>query len=70
MCINSQQQLQILPNAGGQVGVCASALNLAMDQFQINLRLRMAPFIVQGGHESGQFRYVKERGGDQYLSEM
>lgn len=68
MPITSQQLLKILPNAGKQAGVFASALNLAMEQFQINTRLRMAAFIAQVGHESGQFRYVKELGGDQYLS--
>ena len=68
MPITAQQLLQILPNAGKQAGVFASALNLAMERFQINTRLRMAAFIAQVGHESGQFRYVKELGGDQYLS--
>ncbi len=63
MPITAQQLLQILPNAGKQAGVFASALNLAMDRFQINTRLRMAAFIAQG-----QFRYVRELGGDQYLS--
>jgi len=68
MPITAQQLLQILPSAGKQAGVFASALNLAMDRYQINTRLRMAAFIAQVGHESGQFRYVKELGGDQYLS--
>lgn len=68
MPITAQQLLQILPSAGKQAGVFASALSLAMDRFQINTRLRMAAFIAQVGHESGQFRYVKELGGDQYLS--
>lgn len=68
MPITSQQLLQILPNAGKQAGVFASALSLAMDKYQINTRLRMAAFIAQVGHESGQFRYVRELGGDQYLS--
>ncbi|KJZ41308.1 glycoside hydrolase family 19 protein [Pseudomonas fluorescens] len=68
MPITAQQLLQILPKAGRQAGVFASALNLAMDRFQINTRLRMAAFIAQVGHESGQFQYVKELGGDQYLS--
>ncbi|WP_448693613.1 glycoside hydrolase family 19 protein [Pseudomonas rhizophila] len=68
MPITAQQLLQILPNAGKQAGVFASALNLAMDRYQINTRLRMAAFIAQVGHESGQFRYVRELGGDQYLS--
>ena len=68
MPITAQQLLQILPSAGKQAGVFASALTLAMDKYQINTRLRMAAFIAQVGHESGQFRYVKELGGDQYLS--
>jgi len=68
MPITSAQLLQVLPNAGKQAGVFASALGLAMDQFKINTRLRMAAFIAQVGHESGQFRYVRELGGDQYLS--
>jgi putative chitinase len=68
MPITAQQLLQILPNAGKQAGVFASALSLAMDRYQINNRLRMAAFIAQVGHESGQFRYVRELGGDQYLS--
>ncbi|WDH37433.1 glycoside hydrolase family 19 protein [Pseudomonas chlororaphis] len=68
MSITQKQLLQILPNAGKQAGVFASALNLAMDRFQINTRLRMAAFIAQIGHESSQFRYVRELGGDQYLS--
>ncbi|WP_085716622.1 glycoside hydrolase family 19 protein [Pseudomonas sp. B28(2017)] len=59
MPITPQQLLQILPSAGKQAGVFASALNLAMDRFQINTRLRMAAFIAQVGHESGQFRYVR-----------
>ena len=68
MPITSQQLLQILPNAGKQAGVFASALSLAMNKYQINTRLRMAAFIAQVGYESGQFRYVRELGGDQYLS--
>jgi putative chitinase len=68
MPITPQQLLNTLPNAGPVAGFFASALNLAMDRYQINTRLRMAAFIAQVGHESGQFRYVKELGGDQYLS--
>jgi putative chitinase len=68
MPITSKQLLQILPNAGKQAGVFASALSLAMDKYQINTPKRMAAFVAQVGHESGQFRYVKELGGDQYLS--
>lgn len=68
MPITAQQLLQILPGSGKQADLFASALSLAMDRYQINTRLRMAAFIAQVGHESGQFRYVRELGGDQYLS--
>lgn len=68
MPITKEQLLRILPKAGAQAGVFASALNLAMERYQINTPLRMAAFVAQVGHESGQFRYVRELGGDQYLS--
>lgn len=42
MPITEQQLLQILPGAGKQAGVFASALTLAMEKYQINTRLRMA----------------------------
>ena len=68
MSITEKQLLMILPNTGKHAGVFSSALNLAMDRYQINTPRRMAAFIAQVGHESGQFRYVRELGGDQYLS--
>ena len=68
MSITAQQLLLILPNAGKQAGVFASALNLVMDRYQINTRLRMSAFIAQVGHDSGQFRYVRELRDDQNLS--
>ena len=39
-----------------------------MVRFQIVGTKRIAAFITQIGHESGQFRYVRELGNDQYLS--
>jgi putative chitinase len=60
MPITAQQLLQILPSAGKQAGVFAYALSLAMDKYQINTPQRMAAFIAQVGHESGQLRYVRE----------
>ena len=64
----TQQLLQILPNAGQSAGVFVSALNTAMNHYQIVGLKRVAAFIAQVGHESGQFRYVRELGNDQYLS--
>ncbi|MBD9613940.1 MULTISPECIES: glycoside hydrolase family 19 protein [unclassified Pseudomonas] len=62
------QLQQILPNARSQAGVFISALNSAMDGHDINTPKRSAAFLAQVGHESGQLHYVRELGGDQYLS--
>ena len=68
MSITQQQLQQILPNAGQTAGVFVPVLNTAMVRFQIIGTKRAAAFIAQIGHESGQFRYVRELGSDQYLS--
>ena len=60
MPITEQQLLKILPNAGRQAGVFVSVLNAAMGNYGIVTPLRMAAFIAQVGHESGQLRYVRE----------
>ncbi|NVZ45539.1 glycoside hydrolase family 19 protein [Pseudomonas tolaasii] len=60
MPITEQQLLQILPNAGRQAGVFVSALNEAMNRYAIVGPLRVAAFIAQTGHESGQLRWVRE----------
>ena len=60
MPITTQQLLQILPKAGPSAGVFVSALNTAMNHYQIVGLNRVAAFIAQIGHESGQLRYVRE----------
>ena len=60
MPITEQQLLQILPNAGRQAGVFVPVLNTAMGKYAIVTRLRVAAFIAQVGHESGQLRFVRE----------
>ena len=60
MTITPQQLLQILPNAGQVSGVFAPVLNTAMNRYQIVGAKRVAAFIAQIGHESGQLKYVKE----------
>ncbi len=65
----TQQQLQIvMPNARSQAGVFISALNCAMTHRNINTAKRIAAFLAQVGHESGQLQYVRELGNNQYLS--
>lgn len=68
MAITEKQLLQILPLAGRTAGVFIPGLNATMGKYGIVTRLRMAAFIAQIGHESGQLRYVRELGGDQYLA--
>ena len=68
MPITQQQLLQILPNAGSQAGVFVPVLNTAMNRYAIVGSLRAAAFIAQVGHESGELRYVRELGGEHYLS--
>ena len=60
MSITRQQLLQILPNAGPVAGVFVPVLNAAMVHYQIIGPKRVAAFIAQIGHESGQLKYVKE----------
>ena len=60
MPITVQQLLQILPNAGQVAGVLVPVLNTAMSRYQIIGSKRVAAFIAQIGHESGQLKYVKE----------
>ena len=60
MPITEQQLLQILPNAGRQAGVFVPVLNVAMSRYAIVTPQRIAAFIAQVGHESGQLRFVRE----------
>lgn len=65
----TQQQLQsVMPNARSQAGVFISFLDTAMAHHNINTPKRVAAFLAQVGHESGQLLYVRELGSDQYLS--
>ncbi|MGB9088924.1 MAG: glycoside hydrolase family 19 protein [Pseudomonas farsensis] len=68
MTVTLRQLQHILPNAGAQAGVFLSVLNVAMVKWGIVTPLRKRAFLAQVGHESGQLRYVRELGGDQYLA--
>lgn len=67
MQISAEQLQQIFPDAGARAGVFAPHLNAAMARFQITTPRRVAAFLAQIGHESGQLRYTRELGSDQYL---
>jgi putative chitinase len=68
MPLTSAQLQHIFPDARSQAGVFISALNTAMTHRNINTPKRIAAFLAQVGHESGQFQYVRELGNNQYLS--
>ncbi len=63
-----EQLQQIFPNARSLAGVFICALNEAMLNRKIDTPKRAAAFLAQVGHESGELRYVRELGSDQYLS--
>lgn len=63
------EQLQhVFPHARALAGVFLCVLNAAMLNRQIDTPKRAAAFLAQIGHESGELRYVRELGSDQYLS--
>lgn len=60
MPITKEQLSKIYPFAKARVDIFLEPLNKTMDRYQINTRLRIAAFLAQVGHESGQLKYVKE----------
>ena len=68
MSVTNEEVLSIMPNARTQAGVFVSALNIAMARHRINTPKRIAAFLAQVGHESGQLQYVRELGSTQYLN--
>ncbi|MGA3828193.1 glycoside hydrolase family 19 protein, partial [Pseudomonas chlororaphis] len=54
MSVTEGQLLKIMPNARSQAGFFVSALNTAMAHRYISTPKRMAAFLAQVGHESGQ----------------
>jgi putative chitinase len=68
MQITEDNLKTIMPNARSQAGVFVSALNSAMTRRHIDSPKRIAAFLAQVGHESGQLQYVRELGNNQYLS--
>lgn len=58
--LTEQQLLQILPNARPVAGIFLPALNRAMARYKIDSTVRVAAFLAQIGHESGQLRNLVE----------
>ncbi|CAM4057089.1 Gene 10 protein [Pseudomonas reidholzensis] len=66
--LTERQLSQIYPLAGSRAGAFLSPLKAAMAGWAIDRPKRIAVFLAQVGHESGQLRYIKELGSDRYLS--
>jgi len=60
MALTAETLRKIMPYAGKKADLFLPFLLKAMEEFNINTPLRQAAFLAQLGHESGQFRYVKE----------
>jgi putative chitinase len=60
MELTLEQLVAIMPYAKSRAQTFLGPLNAAMTEFEVNTPLRMAAFLAQVGHESGQLRYVKE----------
>jgi putative chitinase len=60
MQITEQQLRAVYPGAGRRVALFLPHLNAALTEFAINTPVRVAAFLAQVGHESGQLVYVRE----------
>lgn len=58
--LTEQQLLQILPKARPVAGIFLPAINRAGLRWKIDSRMRIAAFLAQVGHESGQLRILVE----------
>lgn len=60
MSITHEELRQVMPLAGLRIDVFIDPLNDAMVVYDISTPLRMAAFLAQIAHESGELKYVKE----------
>lgn len=58
--VTSEELHKIMPHAGRRVEEFLDPLNAAMQEFEVNNGLRIAAFLAQIAHESGELRYVRE----------
>ena len=60
MRITRAQLIQVMPNAGSRADTYLPIINGWAEHFRINTPLRMAHYLAQIAHESGELRYTKE----------
>lgn len=60
MRITRAQLIKVMPNAGSSADTYLLIINGWAEHFRINTPLRMAHYLAQIAHESGELRYTKE----------
>ena len=58
--VTREQMAAIMPNAGKRIDTYLSIINGWSEHFRINTPLRMAHYLAQIAHESGELRYTRE----------
>lgn len=67
MKVTREQILAIMPNAKDKVDAFLPYINGYAEVFHIDTPKRMANFLAQIAHESGELRYTKELGNKNYF---
>ena len=67
MKVTREQILAIMPNAKAKVDAFLPYINGYAEVFKIDTPKRMAHFLAQIAHESGELRYTKELGNKNYF---
>lgn len=60
MRITRAQLVKVMPNSGSRADTYLPIINGWAEHFRINTPLRMAHYLAQIAHESGELRYTKE----------
>ena len=60
MRVTRAQLVKVMPNAGSKADTYLPIINGWAEHFRINTPLRMAHYLAQIAHESGELRYTKE----------
>lgn len=60
MEVSREQLSEIMPNAKSRIDKFLPVINKWADTFGINTKIRMAHWLAQVAHESGELRYTKE----------
>lgn len=60
MEVSKEQLSEIMPNAKSRIDKFLPVINKWADTFSISTKMRMAHWLAQVAHESGELRYTKE----------